>query len=403
MRVLHVNDHLSESGGVETYLLSLLPALAERGIDSHLAFGTGRDTLLPNAVRIAAIAQAGTDHDTTCARELRQLIDRLDPDVIHVHAVQNAAGLRTLAESGKAVLHGHDFRPICPASNFFFKRTRTICNARCGPMCFPTTAIRHCMTPRPRAAAYVYRRVRWNLANHSRYVAVVAPSDSAAKRYTHAGFDAERVEVIPYFCPLPPLDEPRSLPARPTITFIGRAAYNKGWECFIELLARLEPAVQGMMVGSFDAYAARRADRLARELGCRERLTIGAWADRSRIADIYARTTVFGFPSLWPETLGIVGIEAMSQGVPVAAFDVGGVRQWLLPGRTGEAVPAKDVAGLAEAVSGLLDPERNIAFGRNAIQVIRDRFLRDQHLERLIATYQRIATIPDRVGGAASG
>ena len=78
-------------------------------------------------------------------------------------------------------------------------------------------------------------------------------------------------------------------------------------------------------------------------------------------------------------------------------------RQWLLPGRTGEAVPAKDVAGLAEAVSGLLDPERNIAFGRNAIQVIRDRFLRDQHLERLIATYQRIATIPDRVGGAASG
>ena len=152
MRVLHVNDHLSESGGVETYLLSLLPALAERGIDSHLAFGTGRDTLLPNAVRIAAIAQAGTDHDTTCARELRQLIDRLDPDVIHVHAVQNAAGLRTLAESGKAVLHGHDFRPICPASNFFFKRTRTICNARCGPMCFPTTAIRCLLytSPSPR-------------------------------------------------------------------------------------------------------------------------------------------------------------------------------------------------------------------------------------------------------------
>ena len=64
---------------------------------------------------------------------------------------------------------------------------------------------------------------------------------------------------------------------------------------------------------------------------------------------VLQHTTVFTFPSLWPETLGIVGLEALSQGVPVIGSDIGDVREWLQDGVNGCLVTLGDADTIAKA------------------------------------------------------
>jgi glycosyltransferase involved in cell wall biosynthesis len=70
----------------------------------------------------------------------------------------------------------------------------------------------------------------------------------------------------------------------------------------------------------------------------------------------FAACDVLMFSSLnATESYGIVQIEAMTQGTPVVASDLPGVRQPVLQTGLGTIVPLKDPAAIAKAVIELLD------------------------------------------------
>ena len=77
-----------------------------------------------------------------------------------------------------------------------------------------------------------------------------------------------------------------------------------------------------------------------------------------------ARFDVFCLPSR-DDPFPLVVLEAMSLGVPVVAFDVGGVREQV--GDTGLLVPPEDTSALAEALETVAaDPELRARLGRAA-------------------------------------
>ena len=51
-------------------------------------------------------------------------------------------------------------------------------------------------------------------------------------------------------------------------------------------------------------------------------------------------------PSRWQEPFGIAGLEALCHGVPVVAWESGGVREW----HPGPSSPGATSAGLARAL-----------------------------------------------------
>ena len=66
---------------------------------------------------------------------------------------------------------------------------------------------------------------------------------------------------------------------------------------------------------------------LRREIDA-EGVEVLGWLDRRRLSAAYRRAAVLVMPSRWQEPFGIGGLEALTLGTPVAAWDSGGVREW---------------------------------------------------------------------------
>ena len=392
MKVLHVNEHLARKGGVETYMLSLLPMLPDYGVSPTFVYAKGDASIFTPSISVPGIHKTGFKNDAPSQKHMESVLSQEKPDVIHIHNMQNLGVLRACLSYGSTVMTAHDYRTVCPASTFFYKRTREECKRTCGPGCFTTTLTKHCLTPRLNYASYYYKRARWITKHANRFSHVIAPSHGAQKRLLEAGFNQDKMSVLPYFCPLEPTSKPRPVPEKITMTFIGRIAPNKGHEYFVEALGQLPENVHGVMVGSFTPPNEALIDELAQKFGCKHRLSLRKWATRPEVIEILDQTTVFIFPSLWPETLGIVGIEALSRGVPVVASDIGGVREWLEDGVNGHLVQPKQPGQIRDAVLKIIEKKDTlIAYGENGIKTVRERFLPTQHTSQLVQLYERIA------------
>jgi len=404
MRVLHLINALDWCGGIETYVLSLAPRLASAGVTPMFAVARPGSAAIDAATwQFPELADRNPRAEADGRSRMRGVLRAARPDVVHVHNVFNLAALDECLETCPTVYTTHGYQFACPAEDFYQGRTRTICQRTCAPGCFPVTLRSRCMSLRPRHAWTSYRRVRWAQRNAGRFAGLIAPCRHAADRHIAAGFGRERVQVLPYFCPVEPLTAPRPLPQARTITFIGRIRPYKGYDYFVQLLSRLPDDVRGVMIGDFTPESRGAVATLAENLGCYDRLRLQEWVPRDSITSVFEATTVFVFPSIWPETLGIVGLEALAHGVPVAAFDVGGVPEWLEPGRTGELAEVKDLAALVAATRRLLDDhERAGQIGARGLDLMRRKFSPERHVAQLIDIYVQASKISARPPAAVA-
>jgi len=113
------------------------------------------------------------------------------------------------------------------------------------------------------------------------------------------------------FRPEPLLHAPMGTLVRPVSLFVGRVSYEKNIESFLKLDIPGTKVVCG--VGPLEASLKERYPQV-RWLGV---------LPRDELAKVYAAADVFVFPSR-SETFGLVMLEAMATGTPVAAYPVDG-------------------------------------------------------------------------------
>lgn len=82
--------------------------------------------------------------------------------------------------------------------------------------------------------------------------------------------------------------------------------------------------------------------------------SIDAVTDDEKLSSIYSAADVFVLPSL-QDNLPNTVLEALACGVPIVAFDSGGVPEIVKAGETGRVVPVGDVKGLGAAIAALLE------------------------------------------------
>ena len=138
------------------------------------------------------------------------------------------------------------------------------------------------------------------------------------------------------------------------IVFCARLEFVKGGVEAIKVLSLL-PSVYTLEVLG-EGASSEEMEKVAYELGVRERITFHGWVDRHDRDKVLASAGVMLMTSLCDEAFGMVGVEAFLQGTPVVAYDVGGVSEWCRS-PAGILVSCGDVSAAAEAIIAITAEE----------------------------------------------
>ena len=382
MRILIANEAVVGSGGVESYLASLMPGLAARGHAIALVHANSRHerggTRIDSASELTtSVADDGLERALQVVREWR-------PDVWFSHNMRRLDVEERLLDEwpGVKMMHGY-FGTCIGGQKAHAFPSITGCTRRFGAACLALYLPRHCGQYRPLQMIDDYRWARRQRALLPRYAGVVAASSHMAAEYAREGVDAARLIVAPLFPTIAGSRDVRPLPDVPTVLFLGRMTSIKGGAAVVRSVAEaartIGRPVKLVMAG--DGPDRSHLESLAASLRLDARFT--GWVTGDMRVDLVRGASLVVVPSLWPEPFGLSGLEAGVHGVPAVAFDVGGVREWLRDGVSGILVRRGDERALADVLARVLgDPSLLRRLGAGASAVARELTL-DAHLSRI--------------------
>jgi glycosyltransferase involved in cell wall biosynthesis len=246
-----------------------------------------------------------------------------------------------------------------------------------------------------------------------RYDAIVTHSEHMLAELISHGLSAKQAYRFPYYVHPTEGEEINLLGAEDKMAqkirershwqllFSGRMEALKGGHVFLEALPMVAAILDKPLRVSFAGDGRlresweRRAMRL-RGQDARLEIEFTGWTDRKGIDSLLDECDLMVVPSLWPEPFGLVGPEAGLKGVPVAAFAVGGIGDWLRDGVNGYLAPGDPPtsSGLAAAiVKCLRDPLTHARLRRGAATMAK-RFNIKNHLTALMEVFEGVKRSP---------
>jgi glycosyltransferase involved in cell wall biosynthesis len=303
--------------------------------------------------------------------ELKRIIRRFRPHVVHTHAAKaGALGRMAAADLGvKAIVHtfhGHVFH------SYF------------GPL---RTAL--------------FKHIERRLAKRTHRIIAISPLQKEELVHTHRICPAEKVSVVPLGFDLTAFGQDKVAKGARfrqrwglgqddmVITIVGRLAPIKDHVLFLNALAEVEPGakrIHAMIVG--DGEQRGHLEAHARALGLIKdpsdarqgvRAIFTSWI--TTVDEVYAGSDIAVLSSR-NEGTPVSLIEAQAAGCAVVSTNVGGVADVVAEGRTGLLGPAEDVNVFARNLQQLLDNENlRQQFAKAGPAHVMQRF----HYQRLIA------------------
>jgi D-inositol-3-phosphate glycosyltransferase len=160
------------------------------------------------------------------------------------------------------------------------------------------------------------------------------------------------------------------------ILYVGRFAPEKGLDRLLQAIACLRhlPKLRLLVVGGDGEQdsAYLRMQALSRDLGIADRVAFKGRVDQSELPWFYSAVDLLALPSSY-ESFGMVALEALACGTPVAATRVGAMENLLGDRRNGRLAQDLRPSSLAAAMEDLL---KDRAAGPQAAEIIRRAVLR---------------------------
>ncbi|HET9323356.1 MAG TPA: glycosyltransferase family 4 protein [Gaiellaceae bacterium] len=346
---------LAETGGAQSYVAALLPAL--HGFDVAVAaHGAGplREAAEAAGVRFLPLRRLQRPispwRDLAAVIELTRLLRRERPDIVHASSSKAGVLGRLAAALARVPIriftaHGWAFAAHTGAASLLYRWADRAVR--------PLTTATVCVAEQQRAVGLAARTC-----------------------------DAERTVVIPNGVDVD--DAPRAAPdgGRPLVVSVGRLKPPKDALTLVRSLALLPAgSCDALVVG--DGPDRPLVEAEIRALGLRERIRLAG--DRHDVPTLLAGADVFVLSSA-SEGMPVSVLEAMAAGLPVVASRVGGVPELVVEGKTGLLVDPGDPGGLAEALRRLVqDPALRRRLGEAGRARVEQRFdvdaFRRAHLE----------------------
>lgn len=366
MRVAHLH-RIGGIGGSERHLLTLLPALRERGVDAWL-LGLDDHSLAPEPFYDALAAHdvpfrrvpAPRDLDPRLLARVRRALGRIPSDIVHTHLVHGDVygALATLGSPAVLVSTKHNDDPFRAGS---FRHVERLLTRRASRVVCITSSV-------------------------ARFCADVVGLPDEKLRVVHYGLDA------------PPdawgaTDTTAVAAGSRVLLAVCRLVEQKGLDVAVRALRTIAdevPAATLVVLG--EGPERDRLQRLAAELGVQGYLFLPG-----RVGNVAAwlrRAELLVHPARW-EGFGLALLEAMHASRPIVASGVASIPEIVVDGETGILVPSNDATALADAILALLrDRDRARLLGEAGRRRALDAFSVDRMTARTIAIYEEALASP---------
>jgi glycosyltransferase involved in cell wall biosynthesis len=315
---------LAEVGGAQSYVMSLLPALAERFDVTVAAHGGGpvRETADALGLRYVSLRHVRRPinpwRDALGLVELCRVIRLVRPDVVHVSS-SKAGVLGRLAAWALRVpvcvftVHGWAFAAADGRASLLYRWADRLVS--------PVTSATICVSELERASGVAARTCA-----------------------------AERTVVIPNAVDVRGALRASRQRSRPLLLAVGRLRPPKDFDTLLRALALLpSDAFEAAIVG--DGPQREELAALLAQLGLEDRVRLEG--ERRDVPALLAEADAFVLSSR-SEGLPVSVLEAMAAGLPVVATAVGGVGEAVVDGETGLLVRPADPEALAAALASIV-------------------------------------------------
>jgi len=187
------------------------------------------------------------------------------------------------------------------------------------------------------------------------------------------------------------LRESLSLTGKRTILCVARFVPIKNVALLIDAMtevAQQDPRAHLILAGEGPEEGSLRAQTA--RLGLSERITFAGHVPHHELGPLYRSADLFVLSSEFDNSPNVV-LEAMACGVAVVATDVGGVAEYVADGQGGSLAPPRDAAALASAIVRWLDdPVRRRDAGAFNRQRVLQQFSWRASAQRLLSVYESV-------------
>jgi glycosyltransferase involved in cell wall biosynthesis len=285
--------------------------------------------------------------DPETVLQLRRLLRRERPDVVHAHNWLVHSYLPLDRHSGPALaLSMHDYGLICATKRFLHEGAP--CSGPGMSKCI------HC------AGAFyssgkgfgIAVSTRFSERHVRRHVDVLLPVSTAVRDLCRVG-EGELHRVIPNFIrSLPPVPadaeaQLAALPREPFVLYFGDVTLDKGADLLVKAYRSLQDPPPLVLIGRCFLPEVKAVPGV---------MALGPMAHPYAM-EALRRSLFTVVPSILPEAFGLAALETAAAGKPIVAADIGGLRDVVVDGETGLLVKPGDAEAIAAALRRLLaDP-----------------------------------------------
>jgi glycosyltransferase involved in cell wall biosynthesis len=337
---------------------------------------------------------------TETRREFARLLDRENPDLVHVHNtfVMISPSLYSAChDRGIPVVQTlHNFRLLCPAATFY--RDGKVCE-ECAEHSLWRGIYHGCFRDSRPATATValmlacHRRLgTWN-EHVNCYIAL---TEFSRNKFIAAGLPADKIVVKPNF--LDPDPGERKHPGNYAL-FVGRLSPEKGVSTLLEAWKQLQEQCALHIVGDGPEREALEAQARQRHLAG---VTFRGHLSREETIAEMKGAQFLVTPSVCYESFPMTFAESFACGTPVICSRLGGMREIVDDHRTGLHFTAGEAGSLAQTLEWAINHPRDLAeMGRAARREYETRYAARGNYSLLKKIYQ--AALLSRAGSSLSG
>jgi glycosyltransferase involved in cell wall biosynthesis len=353
MKLLFVHDRFGADAGAEANAFITATEFNQRGHRCAILHGpgTGRNE---SAWR-EAFCETFPLPLKPSAEDVRRALCAFQPDAVYVHKMSVLEVLQGLVDSGTPLVHMvHDHDIYCMKSYKYFYLSREICTRAASPYCvFGCGAF----VARNRNGGFPlkyvsYRAKRREIELNRKFHRMIVVTRYMREELLRNGFDSNRIEIL---APAPRMGDPSirsSFSDRNLIIYAGQLIRGKGVDVLLRALALVREPFECIILG--DGNHAAYCRKLCRRLGLDNRVRFLGFIPQEELIQHYRECSLVAISSVWPEPYATIGVEVSRYALPIVAFDVGGLRDWLTDGENGFLVPSMNTELYARRIERLL-------------------------------------------------